>query len=175
MDNHSSKKASAQNFTDIYEQYKSSIYKFCLVKLNGDSDTAEDCMQNTFMVYYNKLKQNEQISNPRAYLYKIANNYVMKCIENKAKEHSRIVPIDEYTDKVVDDQSNVDSNLDFELLNERLGKLLTPDEQQLLRFKYIYDMPIEQIANQLAITKQAAAKRIQRLREKVKNSIDNIG
>lgn len=174
MDNQSSKKALAQKFTDIYEQYKSSIYKLCLVKLNGDSAAAEDCMQNTFMVFYNKLADNEQINNPRAYLYKIANNHILKCIEEKAKHQSRIVPIDDYTDKVIDEQESIDSNLDYDLLNERLSKLLIPDEQQLLKFRYIYDMPIEQIATQLGVNKSTAAKRLQRLRDKIKNSI-NLG
>lgn len=172
MDNQSGKKALDKTFTDIYDQYKSSIYKFCLVKLNGDADIAEDCMQNTFVVFYNKLKNQEQINNPRAYLYSIANNHILKSIEEKTKQQSRIVPIDDYTEKVVDDQQSIDSNIDYDLLNERLSKLLTPDEQQLLKFRYIYDMPIDQIAKQLDLTKSAAAKRLQRLREKIKHSIN---
>lgn len=171
MDNQNSKKAITDRFTQIYNQYKSSIYKFCLVKLNGDSNIAEDCMQNTFMVFYKKLKNGDEINNPRAYLYKIANNFILKSIEDRAKNNNRTVPIDDYTDKAVDNSENMDSNLDFKLLNEKLNKVLTPDEQQLLRLKYIYDMTIEQTAAHLGITKQAAAKRLQRLREKVKNSI----
>ncbi len=172
LDNQSSKRALDKKFTDICERYKSSIYKLCLVKLNGDSDSAEDCVQNTFMVFYKKLVNQEQINNPRAYLYKIANNHILKCIEERAKHQSRIVPIDDYTDKVIDEQESIDSNLDYDLLNERLSRLLTPNEQQLLKFRYIYDMPIEQVALQLGIKKSAAAKRLQRLREKIKNSIN---
>lgn len=171
MDNQGNKKAISEQFTQIYDQYKSSIYKFCLVRLNGDSENAEDCMQNTFMVFYNKMKSKEEIINPRAYLYKIANNFILKCIEENAKNNSKIVPLDDYTEKTVDKRDEIDSNLDYQLLNERLNKVLNPDEQQLLKFKYIYDMSIEQVAAQLGIKPQAAAKRLQRLRDKIKHSI----
>lgn len=174
MESRDSNKAISDRFTEIYDKYKSSIYKFCLVRLNGDSESAEDCMQNAFMTLYRKLKDKEDIINPRAYLYRIANNYVLKCIEARAKDNSKLVPIDDYTDKASDESNDLDDRLDYELLNERLNKILTNDEQQLLRLKYIYDMKIEQVAAQLGITPQAAAKRLQRLREKIKHSI-NIG
>lgn len=172
MDKQDGKKPLSDRFTEIYNDYKGSIYKFCLVRLNGDSDNAEDCMQSTFMVLYNKLRDGQEILNPRAYLYKIANNFVLKCIENNAKNNSRLVPLDDYTEKVVDDRDSVDSNLDYQLLNERLNKILNTDEQQLLKLKYIDDMSIEQVAQVLQIKPQAVAKRLQRLREKIKHSID---
>lgn len=171
MDTHKSKKALEERFTQIYNQYKSAIYKFCLVRLNGDNSGAEDCMQNVFMTFYKKLKNQEEIVNPRAYLYKIANNYIMKHIAANARENNTILPLEDYTDKVVDDRDSVDSQIDYQLLNERLNKLLTPNEQQLLRMKYIDDLTIEQVARVLNVNKQTVAKRLQRLREKIKNSI----
>lgn len=172
MGRQDSKKAVSDKFTEIYNEYKSPIYKFCLVKLNGNSSYAEDCMQNTFTVLYKKMQNGEEILNYRAYLYKIANNFILKTIEANAKNNSRLVPIDDYTDKAVDNRESIDSNLDYQLLNDRLNKLLTDDEQRLLKLKYIYDMTIEQTAQQFGITPQAAAKRLQRLREKIKHSIN---
>lgn len=170
MDSKDTKKALQDRFTQIYNEYKSAIYKFCLIKL-GDSDSAEDCMQNAFMVLYKRMLNKEEINNPRAFLYKTASNFVMKAIESKAKESSKTVPISEYEDKAVDNQNNIDSDIDYELLNKQLNELLNPDEQLLLKYKYIYDFTIEETAKQLNITKPAVAKRLQRLREKIKNSI----
>ena len=171
MDNRESKKAIQDRFTQIYNEYKSSIFKFCLVRLNGDNDSAEDCMQNAFIVLYKKMLSEEEINNPRAFLYKTAGNFVLKTIEKKAKDSSKTVSISEYEDKIVDEQNEIDSNIDYELLNKRLNAVLTLDEQQLLKYKYIYDFKIDDIAQRLGITKPAAAKRLQRLREKIKNSI----
>ena len=171
MDTYKSKKALDIRFTQIYNQYKSSIYKFCLVKLNGDNSDAEDCMQNVFMTFYKKLCNNEEIANPRAYLYRIANNYIMKHIEANSRENKTSLPIEDYADKIIDERNDADSEIDFKLLNEKLNKLLTPNEQQLLRLKYIDDLTIEQVAKVLNTNKQTIAKRLQRLREKIKNSI----
>lgn len=171
MDTLKSKKALEDKFTQIYNQYKSSIYKFCLVRLNGDNSGAEDCMQNVFMTFYKKLRNGHEITNPRAYLYRIANNYIMKHIEVNAKENNTILPLEDYADRAVDDRDSTDSRIDYQLLNEKLNRLLTPNEQQLLRLKYIDDLTIEQVAKVMNLNKQTVAKRLQRLREKIKNSI----
>lgn len=170
MDSNNRKKEIQDRFTQIYNEYKSPIYKMCLVKLK-DKDNAEDCMQNAFMVLYKKMLNSEEIKNPRAFLYKTAGNFVFKCFDEKAKNNNRIVPITDYEDKLVDEQSKIDSNIDYELLNRQLNAVLTPDERQLLKYKYVYDFTIEETAKRLNISKTAAAKRLQRLREKIKNSV----
>lgn len=169
MDSNNKRKAVQDRFTQIYNEYKSPIYKMCLVKLK-DRDSAEDCMQNAFMVLYKKMLSGEEIKNPRAFLYKTSGNFVLKCFEEKTKSNNRIVPISDYEDKLVDEQNKMDSNIDYEMLNKQLNTILTPDEQQLLTYKYIYDFTIEETAKRLNISKTAAAKRLQRLREKIKQS-----
>lgn len=170
MDSNNKRKAVQDRFTQIYNEYKSPIYKMCLVKLK-DKDSAEDCMQNAFMVLYKKMLSGEEIKNPRAFLYKTSGNFVLKCFEEKTKSNNRIVSISDYEDKLVDEQNKMDSNIDYEMLNKQLNTILTPDEQQLLAYKYIYDFTIEETAKRLNISKTAAAKRLQRLREKIKQSV----
>lgn len=174
MESKDKNKAVQDRFTQIYNAYKSPIFKMCLVKLK-DKDSAEDCMQNAFMVLYKKMRNGEEIENPRVFLYKTSGNFILKCFEEKRKNNSQTVPISEYENKIVDDQSRIDSDMDYQLLNKRLNDILTPDEQQLLRYKYIYDFTIEETAKRLNISKTAAAKRLQRLREKVKKSVSIDG
>jgi len=170
LDSNNKRKAVQDRFTQIYNEYKSPIYKMCLVKLK-DKDSAEDCMQNAFMVLYKKMLSGEEIKNPRTFLYKTSGNFVLKSFEEKTKSNNRIVPISDYEDKLVDEQNKMDSNIDYEMLNKQLNTILTPDEQQLLTYKYIYDFTIEETAKRLNISKTAAAKRLQRLREKIKQSV----
>lgn len=170
MESSDRKKAVQDRFTQIYDEYKSPVYRMCLAKLR-DRENAEDCMQNAFTVLYKKMLSGEEIENPRAFLYKVSGNLVLKCLKEKSTENNRTVPISEYENKLVDEQSEIDSNIDYELLNRRLNAVLTPDEQQLLKYKYIYDFTIEETAKRLNISKTAAAKRLQRLREKIKKSV----
>ncbi len=171
MNSNHNKKAVQDRFTQLYNQYKSPIFKMCLVKLK-DSDSAEDCMQNAFMVLYKKMLAGEEIENPRAFLYKTSGNFVLKCFDEKTKHNQRMVPIYDYEDKLIDDNNKIYSNMDYEALNKQLNDVLNPDEQQLLKYKYIYDYTIEETAKKLNISKTAAAKRLQRLRTKIKNSVE---
>ena len=174
LESNNRNKAVQERFTQIYNEYKSPIYKLCLVKLK-DKDSAEDCMQNTFMVLYKKMLNKEEIENPRAFLYKTSGNFILKCFEEKKKNVNQTVCISDYENKIVDNQNAIDSDIDYQLLNKRLNSLLTQEEQLLLRYKYIYDFTIEETAKRLNISAPAAAKRLQRLREKIKKSVSIDG
>lgn len=164
------KKAVQDRFTQIYNEYKGPIYKMCLVRLK-DENSAEDCMQNAFIVLYKKMLNKEEIENPRAFLYKTAGNFVLKCFDERSRHLEKTVPITEYEDKLIDEQNKIDSNINFELLNKQLNSVLTPEEQLLLKLKYIDDLTIDAVAEILNISKAATAKRLQRLREKIKKTI----
>ncbi len=165
LESNNRNKAIQERFTQIYNEYKSPIYK----------DSAEDCMQNTFMVLYKKMLNKEEIENPRAFLYKTSGNFILKCFEEKKKNVNKTVCISDYENKIVDNQNAIDSDIDYQLLNKRLNSLLTQEEQLLLRYKYIYDFTIEETAKRLNISAPAAAKRLQRLREKIKKSVSIDG
>lgn len=171
MGKNGNKKAVQDRFTEIYNEYKSSIYKFCLVKLNGNSENAEDCMQNAFIVLYKRMLKGEEIEYPRAFLYRTADNLILKCIEQKVKHESNTVPLDDYEDKAYDEQHRIDSDIDYALLSKKLMTILNEDEQKLFKLKYIDDLTIEQVSAVLDASQTAIAKRLQRVREKIKNSI----
>ena len=61
-----------------YEDYRDIIYKYCYSRLGEYRDLAEDCTQNAFIVYYQKLNAGENILSPKAYLYRVAENIVKK-------------------------------------------------------------------------------------------------
>lgn len=159
-------------FTPVYRQYREEIYKYCYLKLSPDAEAAEDCMQNAFIALFEKLKQGVEVQYPRAFLYKAANNYVLKEYRRHEKQKSNIIPLDELEGRACDNQYKIDDDIDYEALNKRLMSILTDEEQELFRLKYIEDLKISQIKDVLNISEQAAAKRIQRMRAKIINSVD---
>lgn len=172
LDNDSGKKAIKDRFTQIYDEYRSAIYKFCLVRLRGDSHAAEDCMQNTFIVLYKKMQSKEEIEYPRAFLYRTADNLILKCVSQKVREEKSTVPLDEYEDLAYEErQDEIDSDIDYSVLNRKITAILNEEEQMLFKLKYIDDLTIEQAAAAVSISQTAAAKRLQRIRDKIKNSI----
>lgn len=161
-----------EEFTQLYKSYRTAIYKFCLTKLSYESRLAEDCMQNAFVALYKKMLSGEEIHYHRAFLYKAANRYVLKCINENKKYQKRHIPLEEYETNANDAQYLLDGEIDYRFLKSRLEACLNENELELLKLKYIDDLTIEQTAQILNISQTAAAKRLQRLREKIKQNID---
>ena len=158
-------------FTQLYNEHRKAVYKLCLARLSYDERSAEDCMQNAFLVLYKKLSSGEEIVYPKAFLYKTANKFVLKNIYEKQKYNKRYAPLEDYKSQGVDEQYEIDSKLDYDLLEKQISSCLNKSELELLKLKYIDDYTIEQTAEILNISKTAAAKRLQRLREKIKRNI----
>lgn len=171
MNNSDGERAIRDNFTQLYSDYHSAIYKFCLARLEGNAKAAEDAMQNAFIVLYKKMQKGEEIEFPRAFLYRIADKQVLKARTEISRQQSRNISLDEYGNAAIDNQEKIDSDIDYSLLIAKISKGLNEDELELLRLKYINDLTIEETALRLGISKTAAAKRLQRLREKIKNNI----
>lgn len=85
-------------FTEIYNRYAKSIYTFC-VGITKNRDKANDVFQETFIRFY-KSPSLTEISNLRAYLFRIARNLLYdgeKRTEREFVEDKNrldIIPID---------------------------------------------------------------------------------
>lgn len=169
MNTGDSEKAIRDNFTQLYSDYHGAIYKFCLARLEGNTKAAEDAMQNAFIVLYKKMQRKEEIEFPRAFLYRIADKQVLKA-RTEIGRHRQNISLDEYGDAAIDNQEKIDSDLDYSLLITKISEGLSEEELELLKLKYIYELTIDEAAERLGISKPAAAKRLQRLREKIKNN-----
>lgn len=151
--------------SECYDKYYQSIFRFCRVRLGELSEHAEDCAQETFLVFQNKLQNGENILQPRAYLYKIADNVVKDTIKKAAKHRKRNVPLE--AAESTPSAPVIPDGFDYDKCAEMLIALLEPDEQILYRMRYKDELPVSEIAERLNISPAAAAKRISRLRKKI--------
>ena len=151
--------------SECYDKYYQSIFRFCRVRLGELSEYAEDCTQETFLIFQNKLKNGENILQPRAYLYKVADNVVKDTIKKAAKHRSRSAPLEAAEN--TPSAPIIPDKFDYDKCAAMLIALLEPGEQDLYRMKYKDELPINEIADRLNITSAAAAKRISRLRKKI--------
>lgn len=154
---------------DCYEKYYQSIYKFCFVRLGELNEHAADCIQDTFLVLHNKLLSGEIIEQPRAFLYKTADNFVKNTIKQNAKQRHRTVPLEEAETKA--SPPVIADNFDYDKCVVMLVALLSPDEQELYKMKYIERKSLNEISEILNISPAAAAKRTSRLRQRIKELI----
>ena len=160
---------------DCYEKYYQSIFKYCRVRLGEFSQHAEDCVQDAFLVLYNKLTSGETVEQPRAFLYRAADNFVKRTIDNCRKQQARTVDIEEAAQKIAAPPDSVPDDFDYDECARLLIERLTAEERLLYELKYIQRKPLKEISEILNITPTAAAKRTSRLRGRIKDLIKVYG
>ncbi len=170
-----------QQADDALKQVYSLCYlpliKYCNARKGDASLSAEDCVQEAFLVYYNKLLRGEEIQNPRAFLYRTTDNLLHQAIDRFVRERDRTVPLDTALEVAAEELPFDAADLDYDVLSAALLDGLTPSEKQLYIFKYVEHRSLAEIAELLGISPVATAKRTSRLRrriqEKVTESIQN--
>ena len=167
----SEKKRADALLQECYNQYRIKLFNYCLSRLDS-REAADDCVQETFIVFYNKLLDGEEFENPRAFLYRTADNFVKRQKQNDAVDLKRNIPLDEATDIGVTDEylSRLDL-IDYEEIAKILLNLLTDEEKQIYDLRYIQKQGVEDISEQLGISRPAASMRLMRLRNKIKDMV----
>lgn len=164
------KKRADEQLRQAYDTYYEKIARFCNIKLKNRNE-AEDCVQECFMVYYKRILSGEEIGNTSAFLYKIADNLI-KTQWRQDKKANNIIPLDDIAETLAADEVYDYSNIDYDACTEKIIKILDEKEQYLYKLKYTHGKSIAEIAEELNISFDATAKRLSRLRQKVKEIIE---
>ena len=168
----SEKKRADALLQECYDQYRIRLFNYCLSRLDGSREAADDCVQETFIVFYNKLLDGEEFENPRAFLYRTADNFVKRQKQKDAVESKRSVPLEDAENIGVTDEylSRLDL-IDYEECAKILLNLLTDEEKQIYDLRYIQKIGVEEISGKLGISRPAASMRLMRLRNKIKDMV----
>jgi len=168
----SEKKRADALLQECYDQYRLKLFNYCLSRLDGSREAADDCVQETFIIFYNKLLDGEEFENPRAFLYRTADNFVKRQKQKDAVELKRSIPLEDATEVGVTDEylSQLDT-IDYEECAKILLNLLTEEEKQIYDLRYIQKQGVEDISEQLGISRPAASMRLMRLRNKIKDMV----
>lgn len=172
----SEKKRANALLQECYEQYRIKLFNYCLSRLNGSREAADDCVQEVFIVFYNKLLDGEFFENPRAFLYRTADNFVKRQKKKEASELRHNIPLDEAERIGVTDEEYAArlESIDYEECAKRLLLLLIDEEKQIYDMRYIQNISVEKIAEKLGISRPAASMRLMRLRNKIKTMVYDL-
>ena len=163
-------KLSVEQFiNDCYEKYYQSIFKYCRVRLGEFSEHAEDCVQDAFVVLQRKLNEGETVEQPRAFLYRTADNFVKRTVEHYSKERKRTVELTEAENAPA--PPIISDDFDYDEFARILIATLSEQEQELYILKYVQQKSLKEIAEILNIQPTAVAKRASRLRQRIKDLI----
>lgn len=155
-----------------YYDYRIKLFNYCLSRLDGSREAADDCVQETFIIFYNKILDGEEFENPRAFLYRTADNFVKRQKQKDATELRRQIPLETAADiGVTDEYTGKLDLIDYEECAKILLELLTDEEKQIYDLRYIKKIGVEQIAETLGISRPAASMRLMRLRSKITDMV----
>lgn len=161
-------------FEQYYEQYAQYIKSYCYFKLNDYPDYADDCVQDTFRVLFEKLSEDIEFEYIKAFLIKTASNFVKLKFREIDKAKNKAVSIDAeelnliYEEKFFDDVSeDVILNLKDEIIAS-----LSFEERRLLiqtckQYKDSY-LTTKQLALEYSCSETNIRQRIFVLRTKIK-------
>lgn len=123
------------------------------------------------MVYYKRVLSGEEIENTGAYLYKIADNLI-KTQWRQDKKANNIISLDDVAETLAINEVFDYGNIDYDSCAEKIIGILDEKEQYLYKLKYTDQKSIAEIAEELNISFDATAKRLSRLRQKVKEMVE---
>lgn len=151
------------DFEGIYEKYGNMLYKVAFVYL-GNTDNAEDLLQDVFIAYLNSNKQFKNEEHRKAWLIRVTHN---KCINLLKSPSRKSTDIDEI--QLSCEEEDRDARLDvIKQIN-----LLPTKYKSVIILHYYNDLSVDEIAKILKIGKSAVKMRLKRAREALKIQLED--
>ena len=160
-----------KKFSKIYDQHIHKIYRFIFLKVSSE-EIAQDLCSETFLKGWQVYsKNNSNIENISAFLYKIARNLVIDHYRQKGR--TQFVPIE--STSILDPNPGVEEKmaLDSDLEQIRTALVnLNEDYQSVIIWHYLDDLPISKVAKMMERSEGAARVVLHRALKALKDEID---
>ena len=154
-------------FEKTYTQYWKKLTAFSYT-MTQDNDLAQNIVQDVFVDLWER-KSDVKIISIESYLFRAVKNQVFKHYQNN--RFDKTILEDKFEDYVIDHFSTMDSEI-MDSLYSLLDKLPEKRKEVLLMYK-MQDMTIDQIADELEVSKQTVKNQIstglKQLREGLKD------
>ncbi len=132
--------------SQLYNHYFERLYRFIYYRV-GHKETAEDLTEEVFIKSFRGLKNLQQTGAFEGWLYQIARNQVIDYYRSK----KLVVPIEDVENTLEYETNLVDVvNLQTEQkLLIKIIKELNPEQQMVIKLKFIEDLDNETIAKMM--------------------------
>jgi len=137
-----------RQFVKFYDKYAPRIYRFVYLKVNSPQDSEDLTSEAFFKFWRNISEKNNKIDNPRALLYKIANNLVIDLYRKKSRTELILDPDNSVLAKIKDKTDlNKKLNLDSDIIKMRKAiSKLKQEHQNIIIWHYLDDFSAKEIA-----------------------------
>ena len=151
-------------FTEYAKKYADTVYRVAFHTCRNPADS-QDSVQNVLLQLYREEKEFESEEHVRRWIIRVAVNESKKLVGSAW--FRRNVPLEEYAE-----------TLDFEAPEESalfLAVMELPKKYRVPVYLYYYeDYPVREVAALTGLKESTVQTRLQRAREKLKNSIETM-
>jgi RNA polymerase sigma-70 factor (ECF subfamily) len=148
-------------FRELYDRYSPSVHAYCLRVLSNE-EAAEDIFQETFIRFYQNVKQEAPKTNIPGFLITIARNLCL----NYKRDKRQTVQIDNL-DFLLTERQNYEEKELLELITRTL-ELLPEDYREAFVLREYSGLSYNQISDVLEISLSNAKSRVFRAKQKIK-------
>jgi RNA polymerase sigma-70 factor (ECF subfamily) len=167
----------------IVTRYYGKILKFCWYALGGNTDAAEDCAQDVFLVLYQNMAKLRDYDKIGGWLYKTASHKTKQyaALLRRERKHTMSLPghfengdVCEnipaalvYSGGVPDEKARLAEEKAIDAAFAAIAKQLKPTDELILRLVFQEKRPLNEVAEQLNIGLSATKSRVSRLRQRI--------
>ena len=148
-------------FQQLVERYQSAIRGFLRRLAAGDSGTADDLAQDTFLMAYRKLDTLKEGSSLNSWLHTIAYRQFLQFTRKHARQQLMAEPPDQGHDP--------GGAVDAEILTRRLMAFVSPEERACLTLAYAAGMSHPEVSSVTGLALGTVKSHIQRGKQKLQN------
>jgi RNA polymerase sigma-70 factor (ECF subfamily) len=157
-----------QAFARLVEVFQVPVYNLCY-RMLGEPAEAEDAAQEAFLKAFRGLHRYDPERRFGSWCLSVAAH---ECIDRLRRGRQSTVALDAVDEEVAfpDAAAGPESMLIRREQEQRVGELLkrlSPLDRAILTLKYWYDMPLEEIAEDLGLTTSAVKSRLHRSRREL--------
>lgn len=159
-----------KRFTEVYDALAEGLLGFVLYRVN-DKSLTEDIVSDTFVRFWRKLSDGEEIKNEKALLYTIARGLI---IDHYRKQNIRKhIPIDEVINSLAEKGSIIDELADKEEYSRVADALheIKPEYADILILHYLKDFSISELADMMNVTENNLRVRLHRALDAVRKKL----
>ncbi len=159
------KRISEKAFEAIFDRYSYNVNAYVRTVI-GDADDSADIFQETFIRFYNNVRNGAEITNLQSYLIKISRNLCL----NYKRDKKNNVEVEDFH-KIVNEENFYENQELLEIVMRALD-LMDDKYKEAFVLKKIDGMKFEEVANVLDLTLEGAKTRVNRARVKLLEILD---
>ena len=157
-------------FSKIYEKLVRDLFSFGTT-FTADSDLVKDCIQDIFVRLYQNRAQLTLVKNIRVYLLIALKNALIDAFK-KRQVHQKFIDsyeIEELADDPEEERMiTQESEMAVKARIEEFKSALTKRQQEIIHYRFVEELSIEEIGNLLNINYQSVANSIQKSLKKIR-------